>query len=64
LFTFQKFILKISTFLKIVLGDFNVDVLKKKTSKATHLFQFMNKNKMKLQFQQSATIYGSQLNYI
>ncbi len=41
-----------------------MDVLKKQTSKVRHLFEFMAINKMKLQFQESTTIYGSQLNHI
>jgi hypothetical protein len=63
--TIQKLISKFSTICPtIILANFNVDMLQKQTSKATHLFQFMNVNKMKLQFQQSTTIYGSQLDHI
>jgi hypothetical protein len=47
-----------------ILGDFNVDILQKQTLEATHLLQLMNMNKMKLQFQQSTTIYGSKLDHI
>jgi hypothetical protein len=49
--TIQKLISNSSTICHtIILGEFDVDVLQKQTSEATHLFQFMNVNKMKLQF--------------
>jgi len=46
----------------VVLGDFNVDVFKKQTFEVRHLFEFMTE--MQLQFQESTTIYGSQLDHI
>jgi hypothetical protein len=49
--TIQKLISNSSTICHtIILGEFDVGVLQKQTSEATHLFQFMNVNKMKLQF--------------
>ncbi len=63
--TLQKLISKSPTIYPIVvLGDFNVDVLKKQTSEVRHLFEFMTIHKMKLQFQENTTIYGSQLDHI
>jgi hypothetical protein len=42
-----------------------MDVLKnQKTLEGRHLFEFMTINKMKLQFQENTTIYGSQLDHI
>ncbi len=41
-----------------------MDVFEKKTSKVKHVFEFVTINKMKLQFQESTTIYGSQLDHI
>ncbi len=49
---------------KIVLGDFTVDVLQKQTLKVRHLIEFMTINKIKLQFQENTTIYGSKLDHI
>ncbi len=37
---------------------------KKQTLKIRHLFEFMTINKMKIQFQENTTIYGSQLDHI
>jgi exonuclease III len=65
LFTLQELISKSSTICPIVvLGDFNMDVFKKQTSKVKHLLEFTTNNKMKLQFQENTTIYGSQLDHI
>jgi hypothetical protein len=36
----------------------------KRNLEIRHLFEFMTINKMKLQFQESTTIYGSQLDHI
>ncbi len=41
-----------------------MDVLKKQTLEVRHLSKFMTINKMKLQFQENTTIYGSQLYHI
>ncbi len=41
-----------------------MDVLKKITLEVKDLFEFMTINKMKLQFQENTTIYGSQLDHI
>jgi hypothetical protein len=63
--TLQELISKSPTICPIVvLRDFNEDVLFKKTSEVRHLLEFMTINKMKLQFQESTTIYGSQLDHI
>jgi hypothetical protein len=49
--TIQKLISNYSTICHtIILGEFDVDLLQKQISEATHLFQFMNVNKIKLQF--------------
>jgi hypothetical protein len=41
--TIEKLVSNSSTICPtIILDDFNVDILQKQTSKATHLFQFMN----------------------
>jgi hypothetical protein len=45
----------------IVLGDFNVNMLDNKNKNTQNISQFMSQYKMIFQFQQSTTIYGSQL---
>jgi hypothetical protein len=65
--TVQKLILKSPIFyLIIVLRDFNVDVLQKKTLEVKHLLKFMSINKMELQFQetQQYMVHNTQLNHI
>jgi hypothetical protein len=65
LFTLQHLISKFSTLCPIIiLGDFNVDASKTQSQQTIQLFQFMMMNKMKLEFHENITIYGSQLNHI
>ncbi len=45
----------------IVLGDFNVNMLDNKNKNTQNLIQFTSQYKMVFQFQQSTSIYGSQL---